>query len=192
MSNILTLAQQQAIKKLSSNYSSAKFDLLDSEVEITDLKDLLGRALLQDLQTNPLTPNNVKLLDGDTFTSYIGQSIRHKGIRYVLAYLNYSRYIGESFVSDTFSGLVQKQNDNSEPVSEGTIKRLKQVSNEIALSEFELIKEYLTINSTNYPLWLNVVSKNTTTPVFGSVSKTAYNTEQELRCNYNGKRYIDD
>ena len=192
MSNLLTFSQQQAIKKLSPNFNTAKFDLLDSEVEITDLKDLIGRALLQDLQDNPATAANLLLLNGDTFTSYLGQPVKHKGIRFVLAYMNYSRYLGESFVQDTYSGMVQKQNDTSERVGEGTIKRLQLSSQEIALSEFELIKEYLTINSTTYPLWLAGTSRKTFTPVFGSVSKTAYGSEVNSRCEYNGKRYIND
>lgn len=190
MANLLTYNQQIAITKLSSN-NSGKFDALCKEVELTDLKDLLGLALLQNLQTNPTTPDNVKLLDGDSFTNYKNQTVRHQGIRFVLAYLNKCRYIGESFAADTFTGFVQKNNENSQPISEGSIKRLQGVAKEIALSEFENIKEYLNLNSTNYPLWIVTDSKKPYTPKFDNISKTQYNSQiGDMRCPTNGKRYV--
>lgn len=190
MSNLLTFNQQIAIKKLSSN-NSGRFDELCKEVEATDLKDLLGVALLQDLQTNPNTTNNALLLNGDTFKSYLGQTVRHQGVRYVLAYLNHSRYVGESFVQDTFSGMVRQNQNLSEPISEGTIKRLQATSKEIALSEFELIKQYLNEKYTNFPLWLQAISTKPFTPKFGSIKKTAYGSESEYRCPTTNKRIIN-
>lgn len=189
-SNLLTFNQQIAIKKLSLNNQN-KFDELCREVERTDLKDLLGAALLQDLQTNPTTANNELLLNGDTFTNYLGQTVKHQGIRYVLAYLNHSRYIGESFVQDTFSGMVRQNQNLSEPISEGTVKRLQATSKEIALSEFELIKQYLNENFTNYPLWMQAISTKPFTPKFGSIRKTAYGSDSEYRCPTTGKRIIN-
>lgn len=191
MSNLLTYSQQVLIKKISSNNQS-RFDELCKEVERTDLKDLIGLALLQDLEANPNTTNNKLLLDGTSFVNYIGQTVTHQGLRYVLSYLNHSRYIGESFIKDTFTGMVRGTQENSEPISEGSIKRLQQIDREIALSEFELIKEYLNLNYTLFPLWLYVLSTKTFTPKFGSVSKTDYNSEKhEERCLTNGKRFIN-
>lgn len=190
MANLLTFSQQIAIKKVSSNNQS-RFDELCKEVEMTDLKDLLGLALLQDLQTNPTTANNLLLLNGDTFTSLLNQTVTHKGVRTVLAYLNHSRYIGESGNQDTFSGMVRQNQNLSEPLTEGAIKRLQAVDKEIALSEFELIKEYLTVNYANYPLWLQAISTKTFTPRFGSIKKTSYGTETDFRCPTTGKRFIN-
>jgi len=189
MSNLLTYSQQIAIKKISSNNQS-KFDELCREVENTDLKDLLGLALLQDLQTNPNTTANDNLLDGTSFTNKYSQDVTFKGIRYVLAYLIHSRYIGESMAADTFTGMVRKQHENADPLSEGAIKRLQATSKEIALSEFELIKEYLDLNYTTYPLWIKANSTKPFTPKFDSVSKTAYNSNEVKRCDVNNKRYI--
>lgn len=163
---------------------------MDKEVELTDLKDLLGAALLQDLQTNPTTAYNLLLLNGDTFTNLLGQSIRHQGVRFVLAYLNHSRYIGESFVQDTYSGMVRQNQNLSEPITEGTVKRLQATSREIALSEFNLIKEYLNLNFDKYPLWLQSISTKPFTPKFGSIKKTAYGSDAEFRCPTNGKRFV--
>lgn len=189
MPNLLTFSQQIAIKKLSSNNQS-RFDEMCREVEQTDLKDLLGLALLQDLQANPTSTNNALLLNGTTFLNQFNQTVSHKGLRYVLAYLIHSRYIGESFISDTFTGMVRKSQENSEPLTEGAIKRLQSVSKEIALSEFELIKQYLNLNFTLFPLWIYVLSTKPHTPKFGSITKTMYkSSNQELRCPTNGKRF---
>lgn len=190
MSNLLTFSQQVAIKKLSSN-NQTRFDELDKEVEYTDLKDLIGLALLLDLRANPTSTNNALLLDGATFVNQFDQTVSHQGLRYVLAYLNHSRYIGESGFQDTFSGMVRQNQNLSEPLTEGAIKRLQATSKEIALSEFELIKEYLNLNFTLFPLWLYVLSTKPFTPKFGSISKTGYNSDRFERCDLTGKRYID-
>jgi len=191
MANLLTFNQQIAIKKISSN-NQARFDELCKEVERTDLKDLIGLALLQDLETNPTTTANALLLNGTSFINQYNQTVSHQGLRYVLAYLIHVRYIGESSIKDTFTGMVRGNQENSEPISEGSVKRLQNVSKEIALSEFELIKEYLNLNYTAYPLWLYVLSTKTYTPKFMGISKTAYSSEvNDSRCLTNGKRFIN-
>ncbi len=191
MSNLLTFSQQIAIKPISSNNQS-KFDQLCKEVERTDLKDLIGLALLQDLETNPTSTNNLLLLNGTSFVNYIGQTVSHQGLRYVLAYLIHVRYIGESFVKDTFTGMVRGTQENSEPISEGSTIRLQNVSKEIALSEFQLIKEYLNLNYDLFPLWLYILSTKTCTPKFIGISKTDYNSNgNEGRNILNGKKYLN-
>ena len=191
MSNLLTFNQQIAIKPISSNNQS-KFDQLCKEVERTDLKDLIGLALLQDLETNPTSANNLLLLNGTSFVNQHNQTVSHQGLRYVLAYLIHVRYIGESFVKDTFTGMVRGTQENSEPISEGSIKRLQNVSKEIALSEFQLIKEYLNLKYDLFPLWLYILSTKTYTPKFIGISKTDYNSNgNEGRNILNGKKYLN-
>lgn len=186
MSNLLTYSQQIVIKKISSNNIN-RFDEICREVEATDLKDILGLALLQDLQNNPTTADNKLLLDGTTYLNEFDQTVSHKGIRYVLAYMIYSRYIGESFAQDTYSGMVRKTGDNSEALSEGSIKRLQNEARKIAMSEFENIKYYLNLNYDKFPLWIYKISTKPYTPKFSSISKTAYNEDKFERCPTTGK-----
>lgn len=171
MANLLSFAQQQATKKISANNSS-KYDQLALEVENKELSDLLGVALLQDLQTNPTLARNLLLLNGDTFTDCNGNSIRHRGIRFVLAYINYSRYIGESFINDTFTGFVTKTRPDSELLSEGNIKRLQLENRSIALKEWEIIKEYLDLKTDVYTLWMCTSKRKPFTPRIIGVRKT--------------------
>ena len=170
MSLLLSYSQQQAIKKISANNQS-KYDQMAAEVEENELRKLLGVLLLQDLQENPTATANAELLDGGTFT-YCDDDYDFKGLRYVLAYLNYSRYIGESFVNDTFTGFVQKTRPDSELLSEGAIKRLQNENREIAMAEWELCKMYLNVNYEDFPLWNSSKTKKPFTPRLFGVRKT--------------------
>ena len=171
MALLLTHDQQQAIKKMSPN-NSRDYDQLATEVEELELRDLLGDALLQDLQANPTSENNVKLLDGSTFEDCHGNTIKFKGLRYVLAYFNYAKYIGSSFVKDTNTGFVQKNRQESEVISEGTVNRLQIENRKIGMKEFELVKDYLNANCDTYTLWISTESKQAFAPKFHFIRKT--------------------
>jgi hypothetical protein len=173
MATILSYTNQQLIKKISAN-NAQKYDEIAREVEEFDLKEILGIALLQDIQANPTTPTNIKLLTGDIFTDVYGNNVNHKGLNYVIAYLNYARYIGKSFAVDTFSGMVQKNRDDSTQLSEGSLKRLIEDSRKIALSEFSNIKWYLDENATLFPLWNFYQSRDPYPPKIKSIRKTGH------------------
>jgi hypothetical protein len=171
MALILSWSEQIAIKKMSAN-NQQKYAALAGEVEELELKELLGIALLQDLQTNPGTASNLLLLNGTSFTNYMGQTVSHKGLRYVIAYLNYSKYIGESYVNDTYTGVVSKRREESELLSEGSIKRLQDQARRQGLMEWKIIKDYLNCNTSLFPLWLCGFSKIPYTPKFKGLKKT--------------------
>lgn len=193
MTTLLTFSQQQTHKPITLNNES-KFDLLAYEVENSELLDLLGIELLQDLQDNPTTADNVKLLDGCSFVNGRNNTIKHKGLRFILAYMVYARYIGESYISDTFSGFVKKERTDSVNLNEGEILRLQNVSKKIALTEWDNIKEYLNLNYALYPKWLYAESVTPYTPKFYGLKKTKYGKESSRsvkRCDYNGKRFTE-
>ena len=168
---LLTYNEQQTYKKISAN-NQQKFAQIETETENTELRDLLGVALLQDLQNNGATANNIKLISGTSFVNYKNQTIYHKGLKFVLAYMVYSRYLGESFVNDTFTGFVQKNRTDSEQLSEGSIRRLQENNRVIAMNEWFIIREYLNLNSVDYPLWFCMDSKKPYTPKITGVRKT--------------------
>jgi len=168
---LLSLIQQQSIKPISEK-NTAKYTQLATEVQGKELRDLLGIALYQDVVTNPTSTGNIALLDGASFVDCNGNTITHNGLRFVLAYLNYVKYIGESFVNDTFTGFVQKTRPDSENLGEGAIKRLQQESKDIALSEWAVIKEYLDVSYLTYPLWICGTSKSIYRPKFSGLRNT--------------------
>lgn len=182
MALLLTYSDQQAIKAMSAN-NEGKYSQIATETEENDLKDLLGVALLQDLQDNPTEKRNVTLLDGGDYENSYDQTIKFKGLRYIIAYLNYARYLGSSFVSDTFSGFVTKSRAESEPISEGTIKRLQNENRQVAMREWEILKEFLDLNTDTYTLWISMHSKKPGTPqIYGVRTTLRKGEDTELRC----------
>lgn len=192
MALLLTFAQQQAIKAISANNQS-KYDQLAIEVENSELLDLIGIELYQDLVASPTSTANAALLNGSSFVNGNGNTINHKGLRYIIAYLNYSKYIGESYVNDTFTGFVAKRREESDRLQEGEIRRLQEVSRKIALTAWVTVKEFLDLNYTDYPLWSYAETKKIYTPKFNSIKKTKYIGDAKYsRCFTTGKRYIDE
>lgn len=171
MANLLTSVQQQLIKSFSAN-NLEKYTQIATEVEDNELMQLIGVAFLQAIQTTPADYND--LLNGSEFEDYDGNTINHKGLRYVLAYFNYSKYLGESFVADTYTGFVRKTHNEAEPLTEGQVRRLQEDNRKIALQAWSVIKRYLDISSADYPLWSNVNTKKVYRPKFFGISKTEY------------------
>jgi hypothetical protein len=171
MSNLITYSQQQLIKAISAN-NQAKYDQLAAEAETVELQKLLGVAFLQDVQNNPLTAPNVALLDGASFVDREGNTIEHKGLRFILAYLIYSEYVGTSYINDTFTGFVKKNRTESESISAGEVRRLQERNRNIALAAWEVTKQFLDINKADYPLWDCRIRKKLFTPKMYGVRTT--------------------
>ena len=173
MANLLLFEQQQAIKAISRN-NQDDYVQIANEVEDVELRDLIGTELLQDLQDNPTDPLNVKLLDPTEFENAYGNLVKHKGIRYVLAYFNYANYVGISNIKDTFTGFVKKVRQESESIGEGTTRRLIDDNRKIALRAFELINEYLCLNAIDYPMYRRSRRQNIFVPKISAPKKTHY------------------
>ena len=148
MAYLWTISEQQAIKAFSAN-NAGRFDEIADITQIKDLKPLIGFDFYQDLIQNPATPANARLLDGDTYT-YNGVTYEFKGLKYVLAYLWYANYVMSNMV-DTFTGFVVKSNEDSQPASSGDKKNLRDINREVAMSHWEDCKNFLTVNSVDYP-----------------------------------------
>lgn len=168
---LLKFYEQNNIKPISENNES-KYPLLAREVEEGKLKELIGIELLQDLQVNPNTDDNKNLLNGCSFVNRNGNTVKHQGLKYVIAYMNYSKYIGESFVNDTFTGMVRKTRQDAENLTSGDISRLQGEAQSIALTEFEIIKDFLVLNYSKYPLFKKCHLKDIYTPKFRTIRKT--------------------
>lgn len=169
---LLNYNEQMLLKEISKKYSESKFNLLAFETEITELREILGIEFLNDLQINRTDSKYVSLLEGGSFT-YNDNTLIFKGLKFILAYLIYANYIGKSDVFDTFSGLTTKQHTDSEALSLGRIKNLQEEARRVAMSEVNVMKLYLTVNSTDFPLWNCTISqKQISTPKFSTFKRT--------------------
>ena len=177
---ILTLIEQQQLKPISPNWANQRveglgitnFDQLAQEVEDSDLQTLLGVALLQDVQDNPTEARNVTLLDGGSFEDCNGNTIKFKGLKYILAYMNYSQYVAEGYAADTFSGFVKASRPDSEHLNSTERKEIKSNVRGKAMVQWDIIKQFLNKNSDTYTLWYCAQSKKPYRPRMYGVRKT--------------------
>lgn len=177
---LITLSQQNNIKAISQTWANkfkvqggkTNFEQLLEEVENTELSNMLGSALLYDVQQNPTDANYLLLLNGTTFEDCNGNTIKFFGIRHQLAYMVYVRYLEESGVTDTFTGVVQKNRNETEPVSVGKLKNIQQRHKDIIFKDFNTMKIYLNDNTDIYTLWDCSETKKIYRPKIMSIRKT--------------------
>lgn len=192
MSLLCSFANQQQYKPISYNFDRLKYEQIAAEVESYELLQLLSLEMYQDLVNNPTTEANAALLNGSSFENSNGNTVNHKGLRYVLAYFNYSKYVGESFITDSYTGMVQQNRPETTFISEGRLKIIQENCRKIALTAWETIREFLDLNYTNYPYWYYTDEKKVYAPKFGSVKKTKYIGDRKYtRCFTTGKRFED-
>ena len=168
---LLLYNHQQSIKKISSN-NAARYEQIAQEIEDSELAKLLGFPLLYDLQTNAATGANKALLEGAEFKNCQGQTIKHKGLYFVIANLNYAKYCKEVGFEDTFTGLVKKNRQESESITDGELRRIVEGAQSIAMTQFEIVKEYLNANKSIYPLWCASASVKPNKLVVHGIKKT--------------------
>lgn len=123
-----TIADQQQIKPIDKNNQS-KFGQLQNEVEAMDVVQYLGFEFYQELKRN--TADYTTLLNGGTYTLN-GKTYSFVGLKSVFAYLLYARYVRQSYINDTFSGLVQHTGENFQRLSSSELANQEARYKEIA------------------------------------------------------------
>jgi len=147
-----TLTEQQTIKPVSGNFPLAKFDQMATETQVEDLQKLLGYDFYQDIIQNPTSTANAALLAGGTYT-YNSVTYIFAGLKYVLAYLLFARYIKQSGISDTFGGMVKKNFEDSRELNNGDEKNLHNDFRKIAFKYWDECKCYIYAHSTDFPYY---------------------------------------
>jgi len=150
MDILWTTVEQQAIKKISLNRITTSFDLIAAETQVSDLQPLLGFDFFQDIIQNPTDEWNAKLLDGGTY-EYNSVTYIYAGLKTVLAYFFYARYIQQSNEFDTFSGMVEKNLEDSNALQIGTIKNRINSVKKIAFKYWEECERFIIANSSEFP-----------------------------------------
>lgn len=134
-----TWSDQQTIRPI-DEHNQEQFDQMQNEVELLDLNNLLGFEFYQELKRN--TSEYEDLINGGTYT-YNDFEYSFNGLKYVCAFLLYSRYIRQSSIVDTFSGFVNHDIDNTRRLSSADILNLENRYKDIANNEWESCQHYL-------------------------------------------------
>lgn len=178
---IITHSDLNEYKHISTNISAAIFNNYLQEAQELDLRLLLGEELyidiLDDIVASPSLTDYEELVNGSTY-EYNEKKYKHEGLKSVLAYFAYSRYLKSTGVNSTHYGLVVKKNDFSEPISEKTLARQISQSISAAHSYWDRVKLFLIHNKNDYPLFKCQVSAQ------GSIRVTAIGGNSSDRKTY--------
>jgi hypothetical protein len=156
MTKLITIADIKLYKALSSNINALKIDSEINEAQEFDLRPLLGdeffMALLDDFNASPSLSTYDDLFNGSTYT-YQGNTYQHDGLKAMLCYYTYARFLNKSNTNSTPFGMVVKQTAESEPISEKTLSRLvTQTLNGAKIYE-NRVMDFLKRNESDYPLF---------------------------------------
>jgi len=149
MTILWTSVDQQTIKPISKNRLN-DFDKLAEETQLSDLQPLMGFDFFQDIIQNPTATWNASLLTGGSYT-YNSLPYVYSGLKYVLAYFLYARYIEQSGEFDTFSGLAKKNMQDSEHADIGVIKNRINSVRKLANNYWTECDKFILANSANFP-----------------------------------------
>lgn len=167
---LITISQIRELKVISINTNfEKKVDPFIIEAQQFDLKKLMGSAFylefVNDYAESPSLPVYSDLYNGSEFTCG-GKTYRHEGIKTVLAYLVYARYILNSNIEQTAFGTVKKITEESTHVDEKTITRLYDQAYNGAMGYWSDVEKFL--NEQNYDLW-NCTNKRVSSIRIGSI-----------------------
>ncbi len=149
MALLWTYANQQTIKPISANFPQGEFKQMMEEVQVEDLQKLLGFDFYQDIIQNPTDTWNAKLLDGGEY-EYNSVTYFYEGLKYVLAYFAYARYVKISSKKDTATGFVSKQFEDSRQINIGKELNLHKDFIKIAFKYWEECQKFLSANSSEF------------------------------------------
>lgn len=166
---IVTYDIMQGIRPISKN-NQVRFEQISQEIEDYYLPKYLGRAFAYDVQTNPA--NYTDLLDGVEFSDCDDNTIKFKGLKWVLAYFIYASYIEEIKYRDTYTGIVTKNREEANTITQGQEEKLKNKYRSYAESEVDVMKLYLDENETTYDLWECRKTGRPYTPRFTNIKRT--------------------
>lgn len=133
--------------ELSENITDESINGWIKEVELFDLRQLLNNQsfytlLIKEANKQPVADAYVKILEpyeyriGDDFYS-------HRGLKEVLVYLTYARFIRTGNVKSSPSGLVTKDDINTIPVSQEQLSHLYNMYKKQAHILFNDLEFYL-------------------------------------------------
>lgn len=128
--NILTFEKLQSIKPCSIN-NKHFLEVLIDEVEFSKIRKLVGNSIYNKILDD---------LNAETIPEYL-TNILENGLYKCIAYLVYARYIQESMLVDTFTGIVVKDRTDSSTASIGTLKNVANEYSSMSIEAYELVKD---------------------------------------------------
>jgi len=128
-------------RQISTTWNDAKLNELILDAQMLDVAPLLGEKLYNKLVATPA--DYTELLDGGSYT-VDGTDYNSYGLKAVIAYYTYARFVMLGDATATPFGFVQKLNsDVSQPVSDSMRKSTWQINKEAAAQIWDSVRNYL-------------------------------------------------
>ncbi|RCH53949.1 hypothetical protein DJ568_15530 [Mucilaginibacter hurinus] len=154
MEALITINDIKAIRQIAQAINNpARIEPLIQEAQQSEVKRLLGPELLYDLLKNSGDAKYQDLLNGKQYTNKRGHDVRLEGLKVVIAYFTYARFILSDNLKHTDAGFVVKQTQFSEAASQQHIMAKYQDARSMALAYWADCEEFLNDKKINYPLW---------------------------------------
>jgi hypothetical protein len=127
-------------KQLSKSGHDDKLKEQILDAQLLDLQPLIGESLYNKIVENPEAYDS--LMAYGTY-SHDGVEYINYGLKMVLAYFAYARYVYFGSYVDTPFSIVEKLNDNSRPVESLAKKNLYTLNRDAAMQLWANVKNYL-------------------------------------------------
>ena len=140
----LLVNKQECSKYLSVSLfrKEEDFNRFIREAQMFDLKGLVSEAFFQDLTSETPIRDYTLLLDGGSYT-FEGKKYEFAGLKAVLAYFAYARYIFVGHQVDTPMGIKVKENQDGETISQTERRDVRTMYKQQADMLWEDCKRYL-------------------------------------------------
>lgn len=131
------IAQYRQISKTPNN---DKLNEMILDAQLLDLQPLLGESLYNKVIESPI--DHDELLSGGIY-EHDGISYTNYGLKMVLAYFAYARFIMFSSITDTPFSVVEKLNPDSRPVDVSSKKAIYTLNRDAAMQLWQNVYNYL-------------------------------------------------
>ncbi len=140
MQRLITRSDIARYRQISKTPNDDKLNEMILDAQLLDLQPLIGEQLYNLLLTEPevhadLLDGGIYQHDGITYTNY--------GLKMVLVYFTYARYMMFSSVTDTPYSVVEKLNNDSRPVEASSKKTVYNLNKAAAMQVWDNVKNYL-------------------------------------------------
>ena len=147
----LLVNKQECSKYLSvSLFRNEEFNRFIREAQMFDLKGLVCESFYQDLTNETPVRDYTLLLEGGSYT-FEGKKYEFAGLKAVLSYFAYARYVFVGHQVDTPMGIKVKENQDGETVSQTERRDVRTMYKQQADLLWQDCERYLERNKALFP-----------------------------------------
>lgn len=146
---LITRSDISAQRQVSQSVYDDVINQYIEDAQFLDISELIGSKIYNSIMDGD---DHSDLLDGSTYT-YKGEDYTHVGLKRVLVYYAYARYVKFGSQTDTPFGFVEKDSEYSTKVSDSNKQATFKLNQQIGYKYWMNVKAFL--DRTNYPDWNN-------------------------------------